>query len=55
MHIKVTDIDGKMRGDYTKDRQFKIDFQTELNKIWKRKDEQLTIMSQQETPNKEVR
>ncbi|WP_299004004.1 acyltransferase [uncultured Shewanella sp.] len=55
VHIKVTDIDSKMRGDYSKDRQFKIDFQAELNKIWKRKDEQLTIMSQQETSNKEVR
>lgn len=54
VHIKVSDINDKMRGDYTKDRQFKIDFQAELNRIWKEKDQQLTTMAQQESPNKEV-
>ncbi|MCL1126731.1 acyltransferase [Shewanella surugensis] len=54
VHISVTDIDDKMRGDYTKDRQFKIDFQAQLNTIWKQKDQQLITMVQQEKQNKEV-
>ena len=30
-----------MRGDYINDRQFKIDFQEQLNQFWLNKDKQL--------------
>ena len=39
--IKITDIPQTMRGDYINDRQFKIDFQEQLNRFWFNKDQQL--------------
>ena len=39
--IKITDIPPTMRGDYINDRQFKIDFQEQLNQFWLNKDKQL--------------
>ena len=41
VHIKISDIPQNMRGDYLKDREFKIDFQEQLNQIWLNKDQQL--------------
>lgn len=41
VHISVSDIPQSMRGDYLKDREFKIDFQEQLNQIWVNKDQQL--------------
>lgn len=41
VHIKISDIPQNMRGDYLKDREFKIDFQEQLNQIWLNKDHQL--------------
>jgi 1-acyl-sn-glycerol-3-phosphate acyltransferase len=39
--IKITDIPKNMRGDYLKDREFKIEFQEQLNQLWIEKDQQL--------------
>jgi 1-acyl-sn-glycerol-3-phosphate acyltransferase len=39
--IKITDIPKNMRGDYLKDREFKIEFQEQLNRLWIEKDQQL--------------
>lgn len=46
VHIRVSDIDAKMRGDYQKDRAFKIGFQQHLNDIWVEKDAILETMAQ---------
>ncbi len=45
VNIKVSDISAAMRGDYMNDREFKIGFQSELNRIWKEKDATLEQMS----------
>ncbi len=45
VNIKVSDIAPAMRGDYMNDREFKIGFQNELNRIWKEKDAILEQMS----------
>jgi 1-acyl-sn-glycerol-3-phosphate acyltransferase len=39
--IKITDIPQSMRGDYLKDREFKIEFQEQLNQLWIKKDQLL--------------
>ena len=44
--IQVSDIPETMRGDYINDRQFKIDFQEQLNQIWRQKDQQLSQYKQ---------
>jgi hypothetical protein len=36
-----------MRGDYLKDREFKIEFQEQLNQLWLKKDLQLQEFSSQ--------
>ncbi len=36
--IKVREIEPAMRGDYIKDREFKQDFQEQLNQLWQHKD-----------------
>lgn len=38
VHIKVSDINASLRGDYINDRVFKQTFQEELNRIWQEKD-----------------
>ena len=45
--IKITDIPQRMRGDYLKDREFKIEFQEQLNQIWLEKDLQLQNFASQ--------
>ncbi|WP_350432416.1 acyltransferase [Shewanella sp. H8] len=45
--IKITDIPQRMRGDYMKDREFKIDFQEQLNQLWIDKDKQLDMFAAQ--------
>ncbi|MCE9680261.1 acyltransferase [Shewanella sp. AS1] len=45
--LKVADISPAMRGDYMNDREFKIGFQNELNRIWKEKDATLEKMAKQ--------
>ncbi|QUM77125.1 acyltransferase [Moritella sp. 24] len=49
VHIRVSDIDDKMRGDYQKDRAFKIEFQQHLNQLWIEKDAILEDMAQSKT------
>lgn len=51
VHIRVSDIDDKMRGDYQKDRAFKIAFQQHLNDIWLEKDAILESMAQSDKTN----
>ncbi|MGI2209929.1 acyltransferase [Shewanella baltica] len=53
VHIKVSDIDPAMRGDYMNDRDFKISFQEQLNQIWLTKDQVLNQLASQ--ANKEQR
>ncbi|GIU40322.1 acyltransferase [Shewanella sairae] len=48
VHIKVNDIGSELRGDYIKDRQFKIQFQEQLNLMWQQKDQVLTELAQTE-------
>jgi 1-acyl-sn-glycerol-3-phosphate acyltransferase len=45
--IKITDIPQRMRGDYLKDREFKIEFQEQLNQLWLDKDLQLQNFASQ--------
>lgn len=45
VHIRVSDIDDKMSGDYQKDRAFKIGFQQHLNQLWIEKDQILDSMA----------
>ncbi|GIU28039.1 acyltransferase [Shewanella hafniensis] len=47
VHIKVSDIDPAMRGDYMNDRDFKISFQEQLNQIWLAKDQVLSQLASQ--------
>ncbi|CAM2885929.1 acyltransferase [Moritella viscosa] len=49
VHIRVSDIDDKMRGDYQKDRAFKIGFQQHLNQLWIEKDAILETMAQSDS------
>lgn len=50
VHIRVSEIDEKMRGDYQKDRAFKIGFQQHLNDIWIEKDAILESMAKNNAP-----
>ncbi|WP_299574116.1 acyltransferase [uncultured Shewanella sp.] len=43
--IQITDIPDAMRGDYSKDREFKIDFQNQLNQLWLEKDNKISSMA----------
>jgi len=54
VHIKVSEIATEMRGDYMKDREFKISFQEQLNKIWREKDQRLEQFAQQHNENQKV-
>ncbi|MCU8093429.1 acyltransferase [Shewanella sp. SM20] len=47
VHIKVSDIDPAMRGDYMNDRDFKIGFQEQLNQLWLTKDQVLSQLASQ--------
>ncbi|MCC4834675.1 acyltransferase [Shewanella sp. 1_MG-2023] len=44
--IQVTDIPDAMRGDYSKDREFKIEFQNQLNQLWLEKDNKISSMAE---------
>ena len=44
--IQVSDIPDTMRGDYSKDREFKIDFQNQLNQLWLEKDNKISSMAE---------
>ncbi|GIU49070.1 acyltransferase [Shewanella sp. KT0246] len=44
--IQITDIPDAMRGDYSKDREFKIDFQNQLNQLWLEKDNKISSMAE---------
>ena len=46
VHVRVSEIDEKMRGDYQKDRAFKIGFQQHLNQLWMEKDAIIEQMAQ---------
>ena len=54
VHISVSEIPAEMRGDYMKDREFKIAFQEQLNKIWLEKDQTLDLLAQEKTAKKKV-
>ncbi|MCL1067501.1 acyltransferase [Shewanella olleyana] len=43
--IEITDIPDSMRGDYSKDREFKIEFQSQLNQLWLDKDNKISQMA----------
>ncbi|ARD24056.1 MULTISPECIES: acyltransferase [Shewanella] len=43
--IQVTTIPDAMRGDYSKDREFKIEFQNQLNQLWLEKDNKISEMA----------
>ncbi|MCH1931445.1 acyltransferase [Shewanella sp. A25] len=47
VHIKVSDIEPSMRGDYMADREFKIRFQEKLNDIWVEKDNVISQLADQ--------
>lgn len=54
VHITVNNISDELRGDYSKDRQFKIQFQQELNLIWQQKDQVLAQLAQAEKTREEA-
>ncbi|MEI6860555.1 MAG: acyltransferase [Shewanella sp.] len=45
VHISVSEIPATMRGDYIKDREFKIAFQKQLNQFWLEKDQTLESLA----------
>ena len=47
VHICVSEIPATMRGDYMKDREFKIAFQEQLNQLWLKKDKTLDLLAQE--------
>ena len=47
VHISVSEIPAAMRGDYMKDREFKIAFQEQLNQLWLKKDKTLDLLAQE--------
>jgi 1-acyl-sn-glycerol-3-phosphate acyltransferase len=47
VHIKISDIDPAMRGDYMNDRDFKISFQEQLNQLWLTKDQVISQLAGQ--------
>ncbi|PIW61653.1 acyltransferase [Shewanella sp. CG12_big_fil_rev_8_21_14_0_65_47_15] len=47
VHIKISDIDPAMRGDYMNDRNFKIGFQEQLNQLWLTKDSVISQLAGQ--------
>ncbi len=54
VHIRVSEIAEEMRGDYMKDREFKISFQEKLNHIWLEKDQRLEQLAQQHAATQKV-
>lgn len=54
VHINVSEIPAAMRGDYMKDREFKIAFQEQLNQLWLKKDQTLELLAQEKTVNQKV-
>ena len=54
VHISVSEIPTAMRGDYMKDREFKIAFQEQLNQLWLEKDKTLDLLAQEKTVNQKV-
>lgn len=48
VHISVAEIPAAMRGDYMKDREFKIAFQEQLNQLWLEKDQTLDLLAQEQ-------
>ncbi|MCL1063294.1 acyltransferase [Shewanella benthica] len=54
VHISVSEIPAAMRGDYMKDREFKIAFQEQLNQLWLKKDKTLDLLAQEKTVNQKV-
>lgn len=54
VHVTVADIATEMRGDYINDREFKQDFQEQLNQIWVHKDGILAQLSGEEEIKTEV-
>ncbi|MCL1058462.1 acyltransferase [Shewanella gelidimarina] len=54
VHIQVREIGESLRGDYIKDREFKIEFQNQLNQIWQQKDQVLTELAQVKTTREEA-
>ncbi|MDR8526179.1 acyltransferase [Shewanella fidelis] len=46
VHMRISEIGDELRGDYLKDRHFKIQFQEQLNLIWQQKDQVLTEFAQ---------
>lgn len=54
VNIQVKEISENLRGDYTKDKQFKKSFQHELNTIWEQKDQTLEQYSKEIYKEKEV-
>lgn len=54
VHVSVSDIAAEMRGDYINNREFKQEFQEQLNQIWERKDGILAQLSKEEERKTEV-
>ncbi|GGI87689.1 acyltransferase [Shewanella hanedai] len=54
VHITVTEIPAEMRGDYMKDRAFKIAFQEQLNHIWQEKDQMLELLAKDNKVDQKV-
>jgi len=53
VHIELSQIDESLRGDYIKDRDFKITFQNQLNKMWQQKDQVMTELAKTDKNSKE--
>ena len=47
VHIEVMPVSEKLIGDYTGDSEFRVGFQSELNRLWHEKELQLVALEQQ--------
>ncbi|TMP67854.1 acyltransferase, partial [Pseudoalteromonas ruthenica] len=47
VHIEVMPVSEELIGDYSNDNEFRVRFQSELNRLWNDKDDQLRALHKQ--------
>jgi len=47
IHVEVMPVSQELIGDYTGDSEFRVSFQSELNRLWQEKEQQLVKLEQQ--------
>ena len=47
VHVEVLPVSPELIGDYTADNEFRVRFQSELNRLWEEKEKQIIQLEQQ--------